>query len=113
MAGDLDGKRREKMRVVMEAVWEVVASLWAFSFCMMEHCYLDVRSILHGNLSALTSNSFSIPSGVNEATEASLMTSAPTSRAMVRRNKADSLGLANAMLNERLNKRKRASEKEG
>lgn len=46
MAGELDGKRREKMRVVMEAVWEVVASLWAFSFCMMEHCCFGIRIFL-------------------------------------------------------------------
>lgn len=40
IAGEEDGKRREKMRVVIEADWEVVEILWALSFWMMEHCYL-------------------------------------------------------------------------
>ena len=40
MAGELDGKRMEKMRVVMEADCEVVATLWALSFWTTEHCYL-------------------------------------------------------------------------
>lgn len=44
MAGDWDGKRMEKMRAVMEAVWEVVATLCAFNFCTTEHCYFSVRN---------------------------------------------------------------------
>lgn len=43
MAGELDGKRTEKMRAVTEAVCGLVVALCAFNVCTMKHCYLTVR----------------------------------------------------------------------
>jgi hypothetical protein len=43
IAGELDGKRREKMRAVIEVVCGLVAALYASSFCTTEHCYLIIN----------------------------------------------------------------------
>jgi hypothetical protein len=50
MAGELDGKRKEKMRAVVDALCGLVVTLCAFNLWTMEHCYFMVRQDTIGRL---------------------------------------------------------------